>query len=250
MSQGQERGWIRRAQPLLGTLVEVGVPDCPNGIAAVEAAFAAIRQAQSCLSRFEPDSDLSRFHALPRGGVLAVRTITGQVLAAAQQLRSASAGLFDISLGSGPEAWACHGSVLEKFSHEVRLDLGGIGKGFAVDLAVEALRGQGCQAGWVNAGGDLRVFGAVELPVQLRSEETGGVQAFARLSDGAFATSAFGSGHRARLASRSPSPVRAVHVSVAAPTCLWADALTKIVAGSGDASHPLLEPFGARAWLH
>jgi thiamine biosynthesis lipoprotein len=40
------------------------------------------------------------------------------------------------------------------------------------------------------------------------------------------------------------------HASVAAPLCLWADALTKIVAASGDASHPLLARHDARAWLH
>jgi thiamine biosynthesis lipoprotein len=39
-------------------------------------------------------------------------------------------------------------------------------------------------------------------------------------------------------------------VSVAAPRCLWADALTKIVAISGDAAHPLLARHGAKAWQH
>jgi thiamine biosynthesis lipoprotein len=44
--------------------------------------------------------------------------------------------------------------------------------------------------------------------------------------------------------------VPAAHVSVAAPLCLWADALTKIVAASGDPAHPLLARHDARAWLH
>ena len=39
------------------------------------------------------------------------------------------------------------------------VDLGGIGKGYAVDVAVEALRSRGVGRAIVNAGGDLRVFG-------------------------------------------------------------------------------------------
>ena len=39
------------------------------------------------------------------------------------------------------------------------LDIGGIGKGFAVDIAVEQLFSEGMNAGIVEAGGDLRVFG-------------------------------------------------------------------------------------------
>jgi thiamine biosynthesis lipoprotein len=39
-------------------------------------------------------------------------------------------------------------------------------------------------------------------------------------------------------------------VSVAAPRCLWADALTKVVAISGDTAHPLLARHGAMAWQH
>ena len=42
------------------------------------------------------------------------------------------------------------------------LDIGGIGKGFAVDLAVEQLRIDGATSGIVEAGGDLQVFGLPE----------------------------------------------------------------------------------------
>jgi thiamine biosynthesis lipoprotein len=46
-----------------------------------------------------------------------------------------------------------------------------------------------------------------------------------------------------------PEPGSA-YVSVAAPLCIWADALTKAVAIHQDNAHPLLERYGARAWLH
>lgn len=223
----------RRARPLLGTLVEIGAW-CDDDGRALEAAFAAIAEVQARLSRFESGSEVSRFHALPAGAAITLSDDGIAVLQAAAELQQASGGLFDVTQGSGPAGWCLQGRQLHKRSSGVRLDLGGIAKGHAVDRAVAALRSRGIASGWVNAGGDLCAFGDAELPVRLRDEAGGGVREFARLSDGAFATSL--------LAGR--------HVSVAAPSCLWADALTKVVALSGDASHPALAAHGARGFVH
>jgi len=260
-------GWLRRAQPLLGTLVEMAIcssdgddVDVDDGNAAgharLDAAFDAVRAVQACLSRFEPHSDLTRFHALPCGERMTILPATQQVLRAAQTLFDATEGAFDISLGTAPGGWRCSGDQLHKFDAAVRLDLGGIGKGYAVDCAVQGLIDSGCRAGWVNAGGDLRAFGDIDLPVQLRMEASGGVRPFGTLRDGSFATSHFARDSRSQLAGTGVAtrtgqtgPVFA-HVSVAAPLCLWADALTKIVAASGDTAHPLLARFEACAWLH
>ncbi|HJV62991.1 MAG TPA: FAD:protein FMN transferase, partial [Albitalea sp.] len=194
---------LRRARPLLGTLVEIGVP-AQAGDEAVQAAFAAIKDVQSQLSRFEAQSDLGRFHALPAGGCMTVRAHTAAVLATAQRLRDASDGLFDISLRSAPEGWRIDGTQLLKHDAAVRLDLGGIGKGHAVDHAVDVLVARGCSAGWVNAGGDLRAFGDAELPITLRDERGGGARPFGTLRDGAFATSHFDRGSRSRAAAAWP----------------------------------------------
>lgn len=229
----------RRAQPLLGTLVEIGAP------LGHEAAFDAVAELQARLSRFEPGSDIARFNALPAGGALRVGALATEVLSAARRLQIDSEGLFDISLGSGPDAWQLDGDRLRKLAPGVVLDLGGIAKGQAVDVAVRALQDAGAAAGWVNAGGDLRVFGELELPIRLRDEAGGGVRDFARLRDGAFATSHYAPGSHAALTSSMQA-----HVSVAAPRCLWADALTKVVALSGDCSHPLLARYDAAAWRH
>ena len=225
--------WVRRARPLLGTLVEIGVRQGDALEPLFMQAFDAIADVQRRLSRFDATSEIGRFHALPAGASLAIDADSAEVLVAARDLHSASRGLFDITQGSGPEAWHCDGRRLHKHDDAVRLDLGGIAKGHAVDRAVAALRRHGCAAGWVNAGGDLRVFGDVDVPVHLRDETGGGVRHFGTLGEGAFAT----------------SRLRA-HVSVAAPRCLWADALTKIVALSGDTAHPLLRRHDAQAWLH
>ena len=276
--------WRRRARPLLGTLVEVGLLSrhdaAPVSLGsaldsalepAFEAAFEAVLAVQACLSRFDADSDVCRFHALACGAAMRLRPASRQVLMAAADLQDASDGLFDISLGTAADGWRLDGEVLRKTHAQVRLDLGGIAKGHAVDVAVQALIGQGCTAGWVNAGGDLRAFGAVSLPVHLRDENDGGVRPFAMLQDGAFASSHFGTGARMALFNRANGANRAnradranranradraarqrpcCQVSVAAPLCLWADALTKVVALAGDSAAALLARYGATAWQH
>lgn len=245
-------GYRRRARPMLGTLVEVGVPRS-IGLGAVEAAFTAVAQVQQALSRFDPQSDLGRWEGLATGAGLKVRPATQRVLAAARALQRASAGVFDISLGSGPRGWRCESGVLHRHAAGVVLDAGGIAKGLAVDCAVRALRAAGCVAGWVNAGGDLRAFGSMDLPVWLRDDAGGGTRRWATLGDAALASSYFGPGSRSRLAGAESDRVGVladVRVSVLAPRCLWADALTKVVAATGDTNHPVLARLGARAFLH
>ncbi|MBI3345682.1 MAG: FAD:protein FMN transferase [Burkholderiales bacterium] len=230
---------LRRARPLLGTLVEVGAP------AGHEAAFEIISALQAQLSRFVPDSDIARFNAMPAGGELAVGQFAVDVLSAARKLHIDSEGLFDVSLDTGPDDWHLDGLRLCKLTANVTLDLGGIAKGYAVDVAVRALQADGIAMGWINAGGDLRVFGDLELPLRVRDEQDGRSRQFAALSDGAFATSHFAPNSRSAL-----SPPCTAHVSVAAPTCLWADALTKVVALSGRVDHPLVARYDAAAWRH
>lgn len=232
---------VRRARPLLGTLVEIGAVRSPgsDADAAIDAAFASIAIVQQRLSRFEPTSDIGRFNAAPANACIDVGDDARSVLALAATLRDASDCAFDLTLGTGARAWRCDARGLHKLSEGVRIDLGGIGKGYAVDRAVDALVEAGVGAGWVNAGGDLRAFGAIALPIDLRDEVEGGVRRFGTLAEGAFATS--------RIADACGN---ARHASVAAPRCIWADALTKIVVARGDAADPLLARYGARAWLH
>jgi thiamine biosynthesis lipoprotein len=230
---------VRRARPLLGTLVEIGVLQSTAKVdldAAITVAFDRIAAVQAHLSRFDPGSEIARFNAAAAGAAIEIGADAQRVLAAARALCDASDAVFDVTLGSGIDGWRCDGALLRKLSRRVRIDLGGIGKGYAVDAAVEALARAGVASGWVNAGGDLRAFGAATVPIDLRDEDAGGVRRFARLGDGAFATSRY-----------VASDGRSRHVSVAAPLCLWADALTKLVVASGDAR---LARYGARAWLH
>jgi len=248
--------YLRRARPALGTLVEIGARSParrPERAApALEAAYRVLGEVERALSAFDPASDVGRFNAAPAGALLAVTDHTAAVLRAARRLGRESDGLFDVTLGSGPLAWSLEDKRgvprLRKLSSAVRLDLGGVGKGYAVDRAFEALaRALGGKAGcWVNAGGDLRVTG-VELPVRLRDEREGGAYPWLVLREGAIATSHFAPGARADLFG---APSLRSYVSVASPCCLWSDALTKVVALLGPAAHPVLARHRAHAFFH
>ena len=145
-----------------------------------------------------------------------------------------------------------------RFRRPLILDFGGIAKGYAVDCAIAALRSHGVESGQVNAGGDLRVFGPRAQPIHVR---TGGPQGIllplVEIADGAVATSAYG-GDRRRIAGRrwatplidprAGLPMMSTRtVSVIAPTCMLADALTKVVALRGRAAARVLRDYGASA---
>jgi FAD:protein FMN transferase len=239
--------WVRRAQVWLGTLVEVTLPSAEASEARFGAAFAAIAEVHRRMNAHDAASDLARIARHAHRRALRVHRHTFAVLCAAQELARASRGAFDITRpGRHQHTRRDHGKEamqalqLLRRGRRVRtarplhIDLGGIAKGYAVDRGVAALRARGTSAGCVHAGGDLRVFGSsLWLPVQVRLPQSPGLAVpWAEVRDMAVATSAdtfrAGAGlYDAQRRSLRPFPGS---ISVAAPSCMLADALTKLVA--------------------
>ncbi|HAT32606.1 MAG TPA: hypothetical protein DCW29_17710 [Janthinobacterium sp.] len=279
---------IRRAQPWLGTLVDIGIFDAlPEDEAqrAATLAFAAVALVQRLMSFHDPASDVSRLNRAAPGAVLAVDPHTWQVLRLAQRVSAASGGIFNIACAPQLVAWDCLPAPADVAATPLRaptfapglevlrcedggavrklapgwIDLGGIAKGYAVDLAIAALQGTGVREACVNAGGDLRVIGAAALPLAIRSPaQPQAAGAHLSLRDEALATSATyfsskpwrGASVSALLDGRDGRPLAGpASVSVRAPLCAAADALTKVVLASGDPTHPALAEFGASAFI-
>lgn len=192
-------------QPLLGTYVDVWAR-APHPQAALDAAFASVHQAQKCWSFHDAGSQLSLLNATPQQKVR-LDSPTLRLLRAARALMRESGGAFDCTVGGmlveqgvlpghpGPAAMPRGladdieiGPGWALLRRPVRITLDGIAKGYAVDLAVRALRLGGATAGWVNAGGDMRVFGDVALPVQ-RREMDGQLSSLGALRNAALASS-------------------------------------------------------------
>ena len=244
----------RRARPMLGTLVEISVDGVCHA-QAFDAAFAAIEAVEATMSRWREHSDVTRLNRALPGEPVVVAPLTRRVLRLALRLHRASAGLFDCAIAGTLAHLAIGGDGRVTKREPLAIDLGGIAKGEAVDQAVGALRRAGVRRALVNAGGDLRAFGRGEFRVVLRDPHDPDRRAAALcLNDAALASSsacyANAPGRSAIADPRNGQPVLMRHgVTVMAPRCALADALTKVVAVSDDAHHPLLARFGAQAWI-
>ena len=91
---------MRRARPLLGTFVEIAAAASSpaRAHAAIDAAFAAVERVHRLMSFHDPASDVSRLNRDGADRAIAVHPWTYAVLAAAEDFRRASDGLFDVAI--------------------------------------------------------------------------------------------------------------------------------------------------------
>jgi thiamine biosynthesis lipoprotein len=265
--------WITRAQVWLGTLVEVSLPVAEASEKCFTAAFGAIAHVHRKMSAHDPASDLARIAREAHRRAVIVDPATHAVLDLAQTLSRESGGRFDVTVapelahrgllpfragGRGSRCGRMQALRLEsgyrvRAAVPVALDLGGIAKGYAVDRAVMALRSAGASAGLVNAGGDLRLFGSgVWMPVRVRhpTKPDLAVSLF-EVHEAAAATSAdyFRASRGALFDPRSRRLRRlGGSITVVAPTCALADALTKVVALCRARAGTILARHGAVAF--
>jgi FAD:protein FMN transferase len=277
---------VRRLRPLLGTFVEIraGGTDRNRTLRAVEVAYQRMARIQELMSFHSATSEISRLNRRAWRSTVQVTAETYSVLAVAQRIAAASAGAFDITVAPFLVRWGYlpAGSHRDhrprarartadwrdvellsrrriRFRRRLLLDLGGIAKGYAVDLAVNVLRDAGVPAGVVNAGGDLRAFGEADEPIHVRLPGSPGrFLAMTTLRNAAVATSA---AYFARRVHRGcpVSPVvdpldgrpclRLRSASVRAAECVLADALTKVLMLRGEDALPVLRTFSAHGYL-
>jgi FAD:protein FMN transferase len=176
----------------MGTWVDVTI-----GAESERLAAAAIADVESMLRRFEvdyyawADGELARVNETLRDGREAeVGEELAALLVEARRLAAASGGAFEPGVGELVEMWGFHtapaadasdpapgaieewrrsavrieglsidAGLVRANGRRVKLDLGGIAKGEAVDRAIELLRRHGIRDALVNAGGDVRVIG-------------------------------------------------------------------------------------------
>jgi thiamine biosynthesis lipoprotein len=189
---------LTRLRPALGTLVaiEARSPETATASRALEAGFAAVHGVEHRLHPTRAGSELARLNRASPGTRLRVCGSTVAILRLSRRLAVASGGWFEPALpGQGSILdWLPDGRDAIVIRRRAHVDLGGIAKGFAVDLAVEAMRRAGASAGLVNAGGDLRVYGQASWTGWLRSAD--GTARELVLREGALAVSEAVSGHR------------------------------------------------------
>jgi FAD:protein FMN transferase len=269
---------VTRSIPVMGTIAEVAVvhPDIGTAEAAIDAAFERLRWVDRTMSRYDATSDVGRINATAAHDAVAVHPATAFVIGEALQWAQASDGAFDPGLARMIEVWdvahrhapppvnAFHRlagrslyravtvdrhngtPVVRLDDRDAGIDLGGIAKGYAVDLAVQALRNAGIRHAVVNAGGDLYAMGRSvdgdrwRVGVQLPADPSQVAETL-ELEDAALATSGDylqGFDYRGRRyhhildpVTAEPRQVSSHSITIRAARCLDADAAATAVFG-------------------
>ncbi len=153
---------------------------------ALDSAEAALRKVDARMSTYLADSELSAFNAAAAGEQIALSAETLEVLQAARQLSADTDGAFDVTCRGVIELWkqaakanklpttdqlaAARASAswndiflgensATKSLASAGVDLGGIAKGYGIDLAIEAMQSAGVTWALADVGGDIRCIG-------------------------------------------------------------------------------------------
>ena len=269
--QPGHRQAVRRAHYVMGTIFEITAygADREETVAAVEQSFAAIRQADEILSHYRAESDLMRLNRSASRGAVTVARDLYRVLEEALRFARLSEGAFDVTVGPLVRLWVeaanrdrepSEQEIIEtrkrvgsakvellpelqvRFAHKgLEINLGAIGKGWAVDQAVAVLKRHGVRNAFVSAGtstvfalGDDGLGEGWEVSVRNPIHEGDPLATF-RIRDQAISTSAAyeryweiaGNRFGHILDPRSGQPAAGMlSATVAAPTATAADALS------------------------
>ncbi len=153
----RERGHLRRySHEAMATVFEVHAehPDERYAAQAAQAAFDLTDRLERELSRFRSNSDIARVNHLAAGESTRVCASTLECLVIARHLFDLTSGAFDISIGTGLASLELDADefLVRATADGVKVDLGGIGKGYAVDLMAELLEEWGLDRALVHGG--------------------------------------------------------------------------------------------------
>ena len=182
---------VHRQRYCMGTMFDVIVYHAsrPDAERAIEKAMEEIVRLDQVMSHYKANSSLSKLNREGGKGFVAVEPSLYEVIQESISFSRHSGGAFDVTIapllrtwknayaeGRSPtaseisEARRCVGyekvetiapDRIRFHSDCVELDLGGIGKGYAVDRAISVLKSEGIRHALVNAGGSsITAFGA------------------------------------------------------------------------------------------
>src|SRR5450755_574097 len=180
--------WMARDDAIMGTRIRVELlaDDAAKGSAAIDAVMAEMRRIDELMSHYKPESELSQINLRAAAEPVHVDRELFDLLKLSQHFSEITGGAFDITYaGVGrlydyrlhikpteAQIQAALPSVnwrnllldpdklTVKFARPgMRIDVGGIGKGYAVDRCIAILQSLGFHHALVTAGGDSRIIG-------------------------------------------------------------------------------------------
>jgi FAD:protein FMN transferase len=180
--------WVARDEAIMGTriAVELWATDRARGDELIKQVMDEMRRVDELMSTYKPSSQVSVVNADAASRPVVVEPDLFGLLQTALEFSRITEGAFDITYASvgymydyrrhikpSDEAIAkalpavsYRHVILDPKAHSVRftqpgvrIDLGGIAKGWAVDRGIEILRAGGVEHAFVTAGGDTRIIG-------------------------------------------------------------------------------------------
>jgi thiamine biosynthesis lipoprotein len=174
--------------PAMGTLFTITLYSAnpTNAQAAAELAFRRVDALEDIMSDYQADSELMRLCDQPFGTAVPVSADLFKILQLSQRISELSNGAFDVTVGPYVRLWrfarkrkvlptpaeleAARAAVgwrnlrldprrrtATLLAPNMRLDLGGIGKGYTADAALAVLKQQGINRALVAASGDIAI---------------------------------------------------------------------------------------------
>lgn len=190
---------------------------------ALDQAIESLRRTEDLLTAWRPNSDIGRLNDQKANMVVMLDPQTIDVLQMSMDLIKPTGYAFDVTYAPlfnlwrkagktgrmptneaienalqacGRDSYRLHPDSVMKLHDGAKVDLGGIAKGYGIDLAVEVMRSAGVAGGLVEVGGDIRCFGAKPGGGKWRiliknpfSRGNGNGLGVLRLSEGAICTS-------------------------------------------------------------
>jgi thiamine biosynthesis lipoprotein len=178
--------WHQQQREMMGTRISIDVEhaDAARAADCSERVFAEIHRIEALMSTYREDSEISRVNDRAAAGAVEISAELASLIASSIRFSRLSAGVFDITYASVGYAYdfrrqhqpddaalaarlpavdyrhiELSGNRIHFSRAGVRIDLGGIAKGYAVDRAAEITRRCGISRAMISAGGDSRILG-------------------------------------------------------------------------------------------
>jgi len=188
VSCGADAEWLGDARPMMGTEVSVYLwsNDPEAGLAALEVVFQEADRIDHLMSTYKDDSEISKINRTAAESPVVVGHELYQLIARSLEISVLTQGAFDITYDSVGQHYDFRErqrpddetvvSELENIDYRyvelddqsasirflqdgVRINLGGIAKGYVVERGIDILRTRGIENAIVTAGGDSRLLG-------------------------------------------------------------------------------------------
>ena len=175
---------VQESRFLMGTMVSIKAPSS----AVIEKSFFRIKEVADLMNKYDSKSECASINRLGAGETIKISRDMAFVLRKSLQLNQITRGAFDVTISPLVDLWSLtkqtrqvppHKDILlalskvnSKYillrdddtlrlsSQDIKIDLSGIAKGYAVDKAVETLKKNGIKNGLVDAGGDMYCLGS------------------------------------------------------------------------------------------